>query len=70
MTNDLAVSLLAAWLASWSAEEHALAAAAVAKLMPPAAIGTHLATIRREREQLGPWLRLLAQPHPVRLGAS
>jgi hypothetical protein len=66
MTPDLAVSLLAAWLASWSAEERALAAAAVAELMPPAAIGTHRATIKRERDQLGPLLNRLARTHAVR----
>jgi hypothetical protein len=57
MTRELAVSLLAAWLASWAAEERALAAAAVANLMPPSAIGSHRALLKREREQLVPLLR-------------
>jgi hypothetical protein len=59
MNRELALSLLAAWLASWAAEERALDLAALAQLMPPAAIGRHLAKIKREREQLG---RLLPAP--------
>jgi hypothetical protein len=56
VTHELALSLLAGWLASWAAEERALAAAAVANLMPRAAIVSHRALIKREREQLAPLL--------------
>lgn len=56
MTREVAVSLLEAWLACWAAEERALDAAARARLMAPAAIGSHLAQIRHEREQLRPLL--------------
>jgi hypothetical protein len=56
MTRELSISLLAAWLASWAAEERALDAAARANIFSAVTIGDHLALIRREREQLSPLL--------------
>jgi hypothetical protein len=58
MTYETTLTLLAAWLASWTAEERALQSAGLAKLMSPAAIATHLGLIKRERDQLGALLRI------------
>jgi hypothetical protein len=54
----MTLTLFTAWLASWTAEERALQAAGLAKLMSPAAIAMHLGLITRERAQLGTLLRL------------
>jgi hypothetical protein len=54
----MTLTLIAAWLASWTAEERALHAAGLAKMMSPAAIATHLGLITRERAQLGALLHL------------
>jgi hypothetical protein len=58
VTYEVTLTLIAAWLASWTAEEHALQAAGLAKLMSPAAIAMHLGLIKRERDQLGALLQL------------
>jgi hypothetical protein len=52
VTRELSISLQAAWFASWAAEERALAAAACARILPPAAVVDHLARMRSERERL------------------
>jgi hypothetical protein len=51
--QDVAIRLLAAWFASWAAEEHALQAAARDHMLPPAAVQQHLETIRAERARVG-----------------
>jgi hypothetical protein len=55
--RELAVTLLAAWLASWAAEEHALHAAARDHMVSSAFVHRHLDTIRTEREQVRALLR-------------
>jgi len=56
MTRTTAVSLLAAWLSCWAAEERALAAAGEARILGGQTIREHRATIQRERELLRPLL--------------
>jgi hypothetical protein len=56
-SRELAATLLAAWLASWAAEEHALQAAARDHILSPAFVHQHLDTIRTEREQVHALLR-------------
>ena len=51
------MTLLAAWLLSWAAEEHALRAAARDHMVSPAFVHRHLDTIRAEREQVHALLR-------------
>jgi hypothetical protein len=50
--REVAIRLLAAWLASWAAEEHALQSAARDHMLSPAAIRTHLETIKAERDEV------------------
>ncbi len=50
--REVATALLAAWLACWAAEEHALQAAARDHSMSPAAVERHLQTVRSERAQV------------------
>lgn len=54
----MTLTLFAAWLACWTAEERALHSVALAGLMAPAAIAVHLGRIKRERDQLGVLLQL------------
>jgi hypothetical protein len=56
VTHEAAVSLLAAWLSCWAAEERALAAAGSAHILSGPMIREHAALIQREREQLRPLL--------------
>ena len=47
-----AVKLLAAWLASWAAEEHALQAAARDHMLSLRAVRQHLAVMHAERDRV------------------
>ena len=58
--REVAIALLAAWLASWAAEEHALQAAARDHSMSPVAVRRHLEAIHEEREHV----RDLLTPSP------
>jgi hypothetical protein len=58
VTYEMTLTLFAAWLACWTAEERALHSVALAGLMAPAAIAVHLGRIKRERDQLGVLLQL------------
>ena len=55
--REAAATLLAAWLSSWAAEEHALHAAARDHMLSPAFVSRHLDAIRVEREQVHALLR-------------
>jgi len=44
--------LLAAWLASWAAEEHALQAAARDHMLSQVAVRRHLAVMHAERDRV------------------
>ena len=70
MTRETAMGLLAVWLASWAAEERALDAAARAHDLPAVEIRAHLDTIRREREQLHPFLLARDRKETVTATAS
>jgi hypothetical protein len=50
--RETALRLLAAWLASWAAEEHALQAAARDHMLSPGAVHQHLAVMHAERERV------------------
>jgi hypothetical protein len=52
LNHELAIALLAAWLTSWAAEEHALQAAARDHMLSRAIVHRHLDSIRAEREQV------------------
>jgi hypothetical protein len=57
MTREVSLALLAAWLASWAAEERALSCAARDHMLTPVEVREHLDHIRDEREQVRALLR-------------
>jgi len=52
LERTTAMRLLAAWRASWAAEEHALNAAARDHMLSPGAVRRHLAVMHAERDRV------------------
>ena len=52
LERETAPRLLAAWLASWAAEQHALQAAARDHMLSPRAVRRHLAVMHAERDRV------------------
>jgi hypothetical protein len=51
--REVAIALVAAWSASWAAEEQALQAATRGRMLSPTVVQRHLEVLRDERARVG-----------------